>query len=1243
MSKTKRPRWFNVTDRSRAWEDFYRDRWAHDKSVRTSHGVNCSGSCSWEVFVKDGVICWELQKTDWPQINSETPNYEPRGCQRGISSSWYVYSPVRPKYPYVRGVLLDFYRAEREAGKDPVEAWAAIVSDEERSRAYKQARGKAGWRRASWDEATEIASAALIHTIKRYGPDRIAGFSPIPAMSMVSWVSGARLTSLLGASLNSFYEWYHDNPHCQPKNFGEQTDVHEAADWYQSTYWINMGTNLPMTRTADAHFASEFKYKGGKIVVFSPNYSDVTKFADTWVQLKPGTDAAMLAAINHVVIKEFFCDRQVPYFQDYVKRYTSLPFLITLERRGDHYIPGRLLRAAALEDYADVENAEWKLVQADAEGGLRLPQGTIGFRWEEEPSGKWNLEGKDAVTGEPLDPLITLHGREDEKPLVAFPDFTGTFDAALREDFETREPETILRGLPAKRVRTADGEEILVTTGFDLLAAQMGVARGMPGDYPTDYDDPKPNTPAWQEQETGVSRRMAIGIAREWAENAEKTRGKSLIIAGPGCTHWYHSDLYQRFGVLLGALTGCHGVNGGGWCHYVGTEKIRNVAAVTGILGQARDWQRPSRLMNSTSYWYFHTDQWRYDSMKLDPILVPWADQLPTYNHAADVNAVAVRSGWLPFQPSLNRNPLEIVKDAEAAGASTDEEIVDWVVEQIRSGELRFAVEDPDDPENFPRCLMVWRGNLIGTSMRGHMHALRHLLGTHHNVLSEPTAAEGMVEEVEWRDGDAPEGKLDLLLNVELRMISTANYADVVLPAAHWYEKTDLTVTDLHTFIHPFSAAHDPPWEAKADWDAFKLIAEKFSALAHKHFPEPVRDLVLSPLMTDTPDEYAQPEGRIRDWKRGEAEMIPGRTMPHIEIVERDYREIYDRYVRLGPKAATGFGAKGVDYEITPIYEAMKTDHRIGAVDGCPSLERDEQVAEAILQMSPETNGESAYLAWEALERKTGLELTDIVEGEREISFSYKDLVAQPRRVLTSPHWSGLEPAGRTYSPWTVNVEHLVPFRTLSGRIDLYFDHAVYRDLGESLPVYKPPIDTTTTGILDRSRLEYGSKVFRFLTPHGKWTIHSNFWDNLWMQRLFRGGQVIWLNPEDAAELKIADNDWIEGYNENGIVVVRAAVSQQVPRDSAIMYHMSERNLNVPFSKLAHARGASDLRGGNTNAPTRIQQNPSYMVGGYAQFTYGLNYWGPSPAERDMTIAIRPMRFGEGEGPVFQEKHLMRI
>jgi nitrate reductase alpha subunit len=127
-------------------------------------------ACSWEVFVKDGLICWELQKTDYPQIDPDIPNVEPRGCQRGVTASWYPYSPLRPKFPYVRKVLWDYYAEELANGKDPVDAYASVVEDPEKSKQYKAARGKAGWKRVSWDEATEMVAAGQIHTIKKYGP-----------------------------------------------------------------------------------------------------------------------------------------------------------------------------------------------------------------------------------------------------------------------------------------------------------------------------------------------------------------------------------------------------------------------------------------------------------------------------------------------------------------------------------------------------------------------------------------------------------------------------------------------------------------------------------------------------------------------------------------------------------------------------------------------------------------------------------------------------------------------------------------------------------------------------------------------------------------------------------------------------------------------------------------------------------------------------------------------------------------
>src|SRR5678815_1524889 len=47
-------------------DTFYRDRWSYDKVVRSTHGVNCTGSCSWKVYVRDGIITWESQQTDYP-------------------------------------------------------------------------------------------------------------------------------------------------------------------------------------------------------------------------------------------------------------------------------------------------------------------------------------------------------------------------------------------------------------------------------------------------------------------------------------------------------------------------------------------------------------------------------------------------------------------------------------------------------------------------------------------------------------------------------------------------------------------------------------------------------------------------------------------------------------------------------------------------------------------------------------------------------------------------------------------------------------------------------------------------------------------------------------------------------------------------------------------------------------------------------------------------------------------------
>ena len=1174
----------------RSADDFYRDRWAHDKVVRSTHGVNCTGSCSWKIYVKDGVITWESQQTDYPSVGADKPEYEPRGCPRGASFSWYTYSPARVRYPYIRGVLLEYYREAKARLNDPVLAWADIVEDAVKSRRYKAARGKGGFVRAEWWEAAEMAAAAHVHTIKKYGPDRVAGFSPIPAMSMVSHAVGARFISLIGGSMLSFYDWYADLPVASPQVFGDQTDVPESADWFDAGYLIMWGSNVPVTRTPDAHYMTEARYRGQKVIVVSPDYADNTKFADEWLPARPGTDAALAMSMGHVILKEFFVDRTTPYFSDYVKKYTDLPFLVTLDERDGVWLPGKFLTAADLGDTS--EGASSKTVLLDAQANPVVPNGSLGHRFTASGEGKWNLD----LHG--TDPLLTLHGTDRDVTAVNLP------------RFDSDRPGVLTRGVPTKIIA---GQR--VTTVFDLLLAQYGVQRdGLPGDWPMHYGDAsQPYTPAWQEPITGVPAKAVERIAREFADNAERSRGRSMILMGAGTNHWFHSDQIYRSFLTLVMLTGCQGVNGGGWAHYVGQEKCRPVTGWS-TLAFGLDWQRPARQMQGTVFWYLSTDQWRYDRFTSEVMASPTAEGRFAGRTAADNIALASRLGWMPSYPTFNRNPLDLADEALRLGKDASIHVVDG----LKSGHLQFACEDPDAPENFPRCLTVWRSNLLGSSAKGNEYFLKHLLGTDSNVAARDEDAV-RPQEVRWRE-EAPVGKLDLLLSLDFRNTSTTLFSDIVLPAATWYEKHDLSSTDMHPFVHAFSPAISPPWETKTDFEAFHRIARGFSWLADRHLGKR-KDIVAVPLQHDSADATAQPGGHVLDWKAVECEPIPGKTMPRMVMVERDYPAVADKMAALGPMVETvGLTIKGVTTHPEAEVEYLRGVNGAvvsGVAVGRPSLAKDIHAAEAILALSGTTNGRLAVEGFEALQRRTGIELADLAKENEGRRITFADTQSRPVPVNTSPEWSGSETGGRRYSPFTINTERLKPWHTLTGRQHFYLDHDWMGELGEQLPIFRPPLDMTA--LFDEPAVgdTSGGITVRYLTPHSKWSIHSAYQDNLHMLTLSRGGQAIWISDVDAAKIGVKDNDWIECTNRNGVVNARAIVSHRMPEGLVFMYHAQDKAVDVPRTE------KTGKRGGIHNALTRIMIKPSHLIGGYAQQSFALNYHGPTGNQRDEVTTIR--------------------
>jgi nitrate reductase alpha subunit len=332
---------------------------------------------------------------------------------------------------------------------------------------------------------------------------------------------------------------------------------------------------------------------------------------------------------------------------------------------------------------------------------------------------------------------------------------------------------------------------------------------------------------------------------------------------------------------------------------------------------------------------------------------------------------------------------------------------------------------------------------------------------------------------------------------------------------------------------------------------------------------------------------------------------------------------LYNKFISLGK--LDSIGMHGISWDISDLYHELFgiIPTEVWGGEKYPSVKDAVDAADVILHLAPETNGESAYRAWEAEEKKTGMPLKQIGEDTRAVRMRFKDIQAQPRRFLTTPCWTGDIRDGRTYSSYVTNVENKIPWRTLTGRQHFYLDHEGYIEWKENLPTYKAKPAPTFYGDIVKSKPEGNAILLNYLTPHCKWTIHSTYYDNLRMLTLSRGLMPFWIGDGDAEKIGIVDNDWVEIYNDHGVVVTRAVVSHRIPDGICMIYHAPERTISIPKSPL---RG--NKRGGAHNSLIRARLKPVLMMGGYGHFTYFFNYWGPTGVNRDTHVYVRKL---EGE------------
>lgn len=239
-------------------------------------------------------------------------------------------------------------------------------------------------------------------------------------------------------------------------------------------------------------------------------------------------------------------------------------------------------------------------------------------------------------------------------------------------------------------------------------------------------------------------------------------------------------------------------------------------------------------------------------------------------------------------------------------------------------------------------------------------------------------------------------------------------------------------------------------WEARSDWDIFKGIAKTFSELVKGHLGVE-KDLVTLPILHDTPAEIAQPFG-VEQWWKGECDLIPGKTAPAMLVVERDYPNTFNRFTSLGPLLEKlGNGGKGISWdtkkEVHFLGELNRTYSEDSIRDGRPRINSAIDAAECVLSLAPETNGQVAVKAWEALGKATGLDHTHLAKPKEEEKIRFRDIVAQPRKIISSPTWSGLEDEHVSYNAGYTNVHECIPWRTVTGRQQFYQDHEWMRTL----------------------------------------------------------------------------------------------------------------------------------------------------------------------------------------------------
>ncbi len=314
----------------RSWQDLYRQKWTWDRVVKgTCNRADCIAACSLNLFVKDGIVWREEQNPIFAQTNASVPDFNPRGCQKGICYSDLMYEPTRIKYPL------------RRVGE----------------------RGSGQWERVSWDEAlTEIADK-IIDVCVEDGPESVVyDFGTTNIDFGPGTPAEFHLTRLIGATTLDEWAGVGDLPMGAIQTWGLFNADGTSDDWFNAETILVWLGNPVYTRVPDVHFMWEARYHGAQVVTIAPDYNATAVHSDLWVNPRVGTDAALALALCQVIVEEGL------HKERYVQEQTDLPFLVREDNR-------RFLRQSDLDEDG---KQDIFYVWDRASDGLREAPGTAG-------------------------------------------------------------------------------------------------------------------------------------------------------------------------------------------------------------------------------------------------------------------------------------------------------------------------------------------------------------------------------------------------------------------------------------------------------------------------------------------------------------------------------------------------------------------------------------------------------------------------------------------------------------------------------------------------------------------------------------------------------------------------------------------------------------------------------------------------------------------------------------------------